>query len=252
MVNVPLYAERIKSCLANHVTLLVFVYAPDANMRHPTPSRVLRVLEAQEAELSNLPSLPDLAIEEYTDDFAIDESSESFPALQAGTGIDRPPSRISHSTPVHKASSAASRLSRSGSAERFAASLHNSRGSTGNRDRKQPDASFEISDVEHTPYQLADLSSLIIDEESGIAAPEFGLPIHPEPDDGALSDVLDSISLTSSSRKTDENDDEQPVRVALLLDIELPLILFTGFTIRHCKTRFGCKCHPTSPYASSS
>jgi len=213
--------NRFKSCLANHVTLLVFVYAPGANMRHPTPSRVLRALEAQEAELSNLPSLPDLAIEEYTDDFGIDESSESFPALQAGaTGIDRPSSRISHSTPLHKASSAASRLSRSGSAERFAASLQNSRGSIGNRDRKQLDASFEISNVEHTPYQLADLSSLIIDEESGIAAPEFGLPVHPEPDDAALSDVLDSISLTSSSRKTDENDDEQPVRVAPFLGCE--------------------------------
>lgn len=50
----------------------------EANMRPPTPSRVLRALEAQEAELSNLPSLPDLDMEESTDDFAIDESSDSL------------------------------------------------------------------------------------------------------------------------------------------------------------------------------
>jgi hypothetical protein len=222
-------------------------------MRHPTPSRVLRALEAQEAELSNLPSLPDLAIEEYTDDFAIDESSDSLPPFRpTATGNDRQSSRVSHSNPPHVVSSLASKLSCSTSAERLAASPLNSRGSIGNRNRKQPDVSFEVDNIEHTPYQLADLSSLIIDEESGIAAPEFGLPVHPESDEAALSDVLDSISLSSSSRKTDEHDEEQTVRVALAPGIERPLIFLAGCTTRHSKTRACSECYQTSPDASSS
>jgi hypothetical protein len=199
------------------VTLLVPVYALGVNMRHPTPSRVLRALEAQEAELNDLPSLPDLAIEDPSDDFAIDELSESLSPFRTGTtGGDKPPSRVSHPPSL---SSTSPKLRRPTSAERSSASPQNSRTSI---NRKQPESAFDVSNIEHTPYQLADLSSFIVDEESGIGAPEFGLPVHPEPDDGVLSDVLDSISLSSSSRKTDERDDEQTVRVVPVLCIEFP------------------------------
>ncbi|KAF8314706.1 hypothetical protein DL93DRAFT_2155586 [Clavulina sp. PMI_390] len=127
------------------------------------------------------------------------------PLRDAFFRADRAPMRAIHSTPPPLTSSSATSSVRStASTERFAASLQGSRRSLGSSGKKA--VSFDVSKIEHASLD-ENGSLLMYDEHSRIAAPDFGVPVGPEhnSEDASLSDPLESISLSSSSKKTEQS-----------------------------------------------
>lgn len=187
-------------------------------MNFNTPARLQRQLEIDEDHIDDLPSLPAApSLDFSSEDIDFDGSSAVITSLRdAFNRTPRMPSRASHSTPPPLTNSSTSRSGRStSSTERFAVSLQHSRASSVGKDRKQTEASFDVSRIEHASHELPDLSAFILDEESGLGAPAFSIPVHPEEDDGPLSDAMESVSLSSSSKKTDEQKEEPIVRIHL-------------------------------------
>lgn len=197
-----------------HVTTFVVACVRANDMF--TPARLKRELELDEERLDELPSLPGGPTLDFSsDDLDLDQSSVYVtPLRDAFNRTEQAPSRASHSTPPPLTKSLTSSSARStSSTERFAASLQSSRGSSGSQNKRQNDASFDISKISHVSHGLADANTsvLIYDEESGLGAPTFGVPVPPEVDDGPVSDAMESISLSSSSKKTDESIGERVV-----------------------------------------
>lgn len=190
-----------------------------------TPSRLARRLQEQEEELGELPSLPGPPSFSAADDYNFeDESSDSIPAFRdALTTSDGRLSMGSHSTPPHLSNSNSSRSARSTtSTERFAASLQQSQTSARSKARGQSEFSFEVSKIEHTPHDLANISALVVDDESQLDVPSFAIPVVHEPDDASVSDPMESISLSTTSRNSDEPAEPPAVCICIFMPITIP------------------------------
>lgn len=184
-----------------------------ASRMFESPGRLQRALQEQEDALGDLPSLPGPAYSGMVDDSYDDSSSDLIPPFRDSLpSSEKLPITRSHSTPQQLSHSNVSRSARStASTERFAASLRGSQASNGSRDRSLRDFSFDVSKIEQTPHDLRDLSALIVDDDKALDAVDFEVPVPAERDDASISDAMESISLTSSSRKTDEMNEEPVV-----------------------------------------